>query len=199
MPRAAASELFPLYRSHTQARLLAYVLLSPDQERTVGEIASAIGASLSTTSKELDRLVRAGLLHDRRFGPARLVRANLNSPLVPPTTELSLRTYGPTFVVEQEFRELSGVAQVLIFGSWAARYLGVAGSPPADIDVLVVGRPDRDAMYEAAQRAEQRIGRPVNTTVRSATAWEQATDRFIQQLKQGPLVQVLGAAEAVDV
>jgi DNA-binding transcriptional ArsR family regulator len=155
--RSHAPELFPLFRSRLQGELLAYVLISPEVERSASDIAEAVGAPLSSVSRELDRLVRAGLLAERRVGRARLVKANADAPTVAPTTELVLHTFGPPFVLAEEFSGLRGAEEVYVFGSWAARYLGRPGQPPADVDVLVVGRPDRLAMYEAAQRAETRL------------------------------------------
>ncbi|HMG31496.1 MAG TPA: hypothetical protein VK585_15395 [Jiangellaceae bacterium] len=191
MARAAVPELFPLFRSRLQGELLAYVLMSPDRERTASDIAAAIAAPLSTTSRELDRLVRAGILTERRLGRARLVSANLETPTLGPVTELALHTFGPRWVIEDEFEGLSGAEEIWIFGSWAARYAGQPGPPPGDVDVLIVGRPDRTAMYEAAQRAETRLGKPVNTTVRSARSWREEPDAFVRRLRDRPLVPVI--------
>jgi predicted nucleotidyltransferase len=55
--------------------------------------------------------------------------------------------------VAEEFPGLQGAEHVLIFGSWAARYHQHPGKPPRDLDVLVVGRPSRDEVYDAADRA----------------------------------------------
>lgn len=57
---------------------------------------------------------------------------------------------------------VAGAAQVVIFGSGAARYAGEAGPPPHDIDVLVVGKVDRADLYDAADRAQARLGIEVN-------------------------------------
>jgi hypothetical protein len=54
----------------------------------------------------------------------------------------------------------------------------------------VIGRPSRDALYEAALRAERRLGRQVNVTVRSKAAWQSAEDGFAKQLRRSPLVSV---------
>lgn len=190
MPRASAPELLPVFRSAVQGELLAYVLLAPETERSAGEIARALGAPLPTVSRELDRLVRAGVLTERRIGRARLISANRDSPLVPPLTELTVHLFGPRLVVEQEFAGIEGVEEIWIFGSWAARYSGVQGRPPADVDVLVVGRPDRAAMYDAAERCEARLGIPVNTTVRTMEKWRTDPDSFAQQVQEGPMVRV---------
>ena len=89
------------------------------------------------------------------------------SPLTGPLTELLLRSFGPRQVVAEEFAELGGIEAAYLFGSWAARYAGLRGRAPADIDVLVIGAPDRDDLDEAAQRAGSRLAREVNVTIRS--------------------------------
>ncbi len=79
-----------------------------------------------------------------------------------------------------------------LFGSWAARYEGVRGRPPADIDVLVIGRPDRDDVDEAAQQAGARLAREVNVTIRSAQWWAEGQDSFHHEVRRRPIVSVLG-------
>jgi len=72
-----------------------------------------------------------------------MVRANASNRLVEPLTELLFLSWGPLQVVGDEFSELPGAERVLVFGSWAARYLQRPGPPPRDLDVLVVGHPAR--------------------------------------------------------
>lgn len=92
-------------------------------------------------------------------------------------------TFGPHVVISEEFAELPDTELVLIYGSWAARYHGQRGRPPADVDVLVVGSPDRTAMHNAAARAERRLDRPVNPVLCSRTRWATATDPLVQEIK----------------
>jgi len=75
-----------------------------------------------------------------------------------PLTELISHAFGPRSVIGEEFASLPGEPSVAIFGSWAARYLQQHGPPPHDLDVLVVGRPAREAVYDAADRAQHRPG-----------------------------------------
>lgn len=81
-----------------------------------------------------------------------------------------------------------------IYGFWAARYEGVAGPPPNDVDVLVIGDVPRRDMYEAAERAEQRLGLPVNPALCSRERWLTAADPLIQQVRTAPLTWVTGQA-----
>ncbi len=56
-------------------------------------------------------------------------------------------------------RQQDEIEQLMIYGSWAARCEGEAGPSPNDIDLLVIGRPDRDEVHEAALRAQQQSQR----------------------------------------
>jgi hypothetical protein len=59
------------------------------------------------------------------------------------------------------------------------------------LDVLIVGEPARQAVYDAADRAQQRVRMPVNPVIRTGDAWRQAADPLVQQIQSGPLVTVL--------
>jgi hypothetical protein len=49
----------------------------------------------------------------------------------------------------------------------------------------------RQDVYDAADRAEQRLGMPVNPVIRTAEAWREAADPLIQQIQSSPFVPVL--------
>ena len=192
--RNDAPRLLPVLRSQHQADLLAKLLLHPEQEFTIADLTRGLRMPQSTVSGEVRRLADAGILVVRPVGRSRLVRANVSSRLVGPLTELIVLTYGPHVVVADEFGDLQDVASVVIFGSWAARYRGERGLPPNDVDVLVVGAPDRVAMYGAAERAELRLGRPVNPIVCSRAQWAHPTEPFIVEIKSRPYVTVIDDA-----
>jgi DNA-binding Lrp family transcriptional regulator len=193
--RNEAPPLVPIFRSQHQGYLLATLLLHPGREYTITELAKLVGAPLSTVHREIERLVQAGILRGRVVGRARLLSANPQSRLGGPLTELVAVTYGPLAVVSEEFGTIDNVDLVLICGSWAARYRGEAGPPPQDIDVLVVGAPARSTVYDAAERARQRLDIPVNSILSSRHRWLVATDALIQQIKSSPSVVVVDRGE----
>lgn len=167
------------------------ILLHPDVEYTLSELAVTLGMPLSTVQREVNRLSSAQLIRERRVGRSRLVSADMSSRYTRPLAELVTLAFGPHFVIGEEFRSLGAVA-VAIYGSWAARYEGVAGHPPHDVDVLVIGEVPRRDAYEAAERAEQRLGLPVNPVLCSQARWLAATDPLIQQIRTAPIVWVVG-------
>jgi predicted nucleotidyltransferase len=189
--RSAAPALLPVFRSQLQADILAALLLDPGREYSMTDLAQRFSAPLSTVHGEVGRLIEAGLLSRRSVGRSALIRANPANRLVGPLAELLLLSWGPLQVIADEFAALENAEQVLIFGSWAARYHQRPGPPPHDLDVLVVGEPARQAVYDAADRAQQRLGMPVNPVIRTSDAWRQASDPLVQQIQSGPRVPVL--------
>ena len=155
-----------------------WLLLHPDQEYGVSELAERLGVPLSTLHREVVRLDRAGLIASRTLGRNRLVRADLSHPAAAALTALLEVTFGPRAVVGEEFA-IDGADLVVVFGSWAARYAGEAGPPPHDIDVLVVGKVDRADVYEAADRAQARLGIQVNPVIRTARQWQDPSEALV--------------------
>ena len=126
--RSEAPALLPILRSRHLAEILTVLLLHPDVEYTLSELAATIGLPLTTVQREVTRLSNAQLIQERRVGRSRLVSADLSSRYARPLTELVTLAFGPHFVIGEEFGSLGAVA-VAIYGSWAARYEGVEGHP----------------------------------------------------------------------
>lgn len=185
--RTSAPPLLAVFRSQLQGELLARVMLGPEGA-TITDLATDLGAPVSTVQREVDRLERAGILRTHRHGRGRLVSVNDANPAVRPLRELVTIAFGPRQVVEDEFAGLTGIEGLYLFGSWAARSSGVEGQAPGDVDVLVVGQPDRDDVYDAADRAQRRLHREVNATVISADRWASGDEPFLQGIRSHPLV-----------
>lgn len=140
---------------------MARVLVDPDARYSLADLVNWSKTSMPTVQREINRAENAGLVTTEKVGPTRLVQANPGHPLYATMRQLILATYGPPAIITEEFAGIEGADTVLLFGSWAARYLGEAGRAPNDIDVLVIGRADRDEVDDAAARAERRICLPV--------------------------------------
>ncbi len=167
-----------------------WLYLHPDTEYGVSDLAERLGVPLSTLHREVVRLDEADLVTSRTLGRNRLIRANTSHPAAAALTQLLELSFGPRAVIGEEFA-IPGARQVVTFGSWAARYAGVAGPPPHDIDVLVVGTVDRADLYEAADRASSRLGIDVNPVVRSSTQWSDPEDPLVEQIRGSAYVVVL--------
>lgn len=189
--RSVAPAVLPIFRTHNQGEILALVLDDPEREWTVSELAAATGAALTTIQSEISRLESGDLVTSRKVGRTRLVRANTSNPIIAPLTQIVLLSFGPKVVIAQEFASLAA-DHIVIFGSWAARISGIAGKTPDDIDVLIVSDSvKRSDAYAAAERAQERLGRPVNPAIRSTADWQSpSSDPLLDELLRRPYVDV---------
>ena len=196
MNRSSAPSLLPILRSQQQGEILALLLGDPDRELSLTEISQLTGAPHPSTYREVQRAEQAGLVTTRKVGNTRLVRANASSPYYAGLADVLTRAFGVPAVLADLLRPVKGIDEAYIYGSWAARHAGEPGRRPVgDIDVLVLGTPDRDQLYQALGLAEGKLGRQVQATVRDADWLNSGSGSFHESVTSRPLLKLaLGSA-----
>jgi len=189
--RSPAPPLLPILRSQQQGEILALLLGDPDLELSLTEISQRTGAPHPSVHREVQRAEQVGLVTTRKIGNTRLVRANTASPYYAGLADVLTRAFGVPAILADVLRRVPGVDEAYIYGSWAARHEGQSGQRPVgDIDVLVLGDPDRDQLYEALSAAEERLGRPVQATVRDAGWLRSGLGSFHQSVTSRPMLKL---------
>lgn len=140
--------------------------------------------------REVTRLLDGGVLVERTVGRSRLVRANVDYPLLRPLTEMVQAGYGPVRVLSDLLRNQRGVREAYIFGSWAARRAGVSGPPPRDIDLVVVGDATQRELHALAAMATKDLGQDVNITRVDPAAWLDQTNAFVKTIRSRPMTPI---------
>jgi DNA-binding transcriptional ArsR family regulator len=187
--RTEAPLLAPIFRSDGQARLLSVLLLTGEFSLT--DLAKYANLAYPTAHREVGRLLEAGILAERLVGRTRIVSANEASPLVPPLRDILLISSGPVALLAEKFDPIAEIEFAFLYGSFAARMLGVAGPSPHDIDVMVIGSPDAEAVYDACARVEDAVRRPVNPTILTRVEAE-SDSGFLTHVFANPTVPVIG-------
>ena len=191
MDRQPAPALLPILRSQQQGEILALLLGDPELELSLTEIAARLSVPHPSVYREIQRAEQAGLVTSRKIGNMRLVRANTSSPYYSGLAEILTRAFGVPAVLAEALRDVSGITAAYIYGSWAARHEGkTAQRPVGDIDVLILGEPDRDQLYAALSTAEQRLARPVQATIRDSTWLESGSGAFHDTITSRPLLRL---------
>ena len=190
MKTTVEASLLPILRSRGQAEILCAGLANPNREWTLGELAKVSGQSLPTVQREVERAELAALVESRRMGRQRLVKAG-PSQIAIMLANLLLWSYGPKFVIAEEFAGIKGIDRLFIFGSWAARYHGVDGYPPQDLDILVIGDANLSDVFRAAHAASNKLQLEVNPKLFSHTWWENKTGSgFRMEIERRPIVEI---------
>ena len=189
MDKSPAPSLLPIFRSQQQAELLALILGDPSVEHTLTDLSAQTGTPYASVHREIERAESAGLTISRLVGRTRLVRANEASPYFVGLADVLVKAFGAPWVLANALAHIAGIDHAYIYGSWAARASGEAGQRPVgDIDVLILGKPDRDTLYAAASNAEQRLGRSIQITIRASDWLTTGSGTFYDTVVARPMV-----------
>jgi predicted nucleotidyltransferase len=178
-------------RSRVRERVLLEFFAKPGTSAHVREMARRVKASAPTVGAELAELARLGVLKTETVGRSLVYSIDERSPLPEEIRALVQKTIGIEGLIATAFEGLAGVDAAYIFGSYAAG-TGRAGS---DVDLLVVGRPNRVALSEKLAPVERTIGRDVNVVTKTeAQVRERRSggDPFWRQVLGKPMIHVAG-------
>ena len=179
-----------LLGSSTVRRNIVRLLFSGTVERMhLRAIARAVGTSAGTAARELKRLEAAGLIERQREGNQVYFSLARGSPILEPFSDIVRKTIGVPSTVRRSLAGLAGVERAVIFGSYARG----TDKPDSDIDLLIIGNPDRDELTDRLERAGHEVGRPVNEVVMSSAELEARRargDGFVASIDAGPVIEV---------
>lgn len=161
MHQSLASILFPAYRR----RVLALLLLRPEEALHGREIARRTGLPAGTITRELTKLAQAGLLKREKRGNQQVYSAETGASIFTEVASILRKTSGMADVLVQALAPLAPALRVaFVFGSMA-QGRETAGS---DIDVMLIGDVGFGQAVEALHPAQSVLGREVNAQVLSA-------------------------------
>jgi predicted nucleotidyltransferase len=180
----------PIISSKTRRRLLARTLLAPEREFHLRELIRATGLAPRTVQMEVNRLVVAGILVERRSGNRRYLRANEGHPFFRPLRELLAKGEGLVGVIRDVLGK-DGVDLTFVFGSIAEG----SANATSDIDLLVVGDIGLREAVRRLEEAQEQLGREINPVVwtRQEFKRRRATgDHFLTRVLSGARLMVVG-------
>ena len=178
-------------RSRVRDRILLEFFARPGSPAHVREMARRVNASAPAVGAELAQLARLGILQTQTVGRSLVYSINERSPLVGEIRGLVQKTIGIEGLIRKAIEGLPGIDAAYIFGSYAAG----ADKAQSDVDLLVVGRPDRVALSEELAPVERAIGRDVNVVTKTEAQLRERRrggDAFWRQVLGKPMIHVAG-------
>lgn len=180
---------FGLFGPAARRAVLSRTFLDPSREYHLRELVRLTGMAPRTIHQEVEKLVRADLLAERRDGNRRYLRANERHTLFRPIREIVLKTDGLADVLRDALGS-EGIDFALVYGSIAAAEPR-AGS---DVDLLVVGSVGLKEAVRRLRPAQDTLGREINPNV-----WTQAEygrrrregDPFLGRILDGSMIPVI--------
>lgn len=181
--------LFGNYRK----KVLSQLLLNPNVDYHVRELARLTGTVAGTLHKELARLAAAGLLLRKEQGNQVRYQANQQCPVFPELAGLLRKTTGAAEILSNALMPLKP-AVAFLFGSLASG--GETAS--SDADVMVITDASFADVVRATYPAQAGLGREVNPAVYSAPEFKrrmQEQDPFIAELLSKPKIFLIGTQD----
>jgi len=177
-----------------QQRVLGTLFANPERSFYGNELLRLTASGKGALQRELDRLVKAGLVTVRSIGNQKHYQANPEAPIFEELRGIAVKTFGVGDVVREALRPLARkISAAFIYGSVAKR----ADTTRSDIDLLVVSESlGYQDLIRALQPAERQIGRTISPTLYSAA--ELANKRsgkgsFVTRILEQPKIFLVGS------
>ncbi len=185
-----AEMLFGAYRR----KVLALLLLRPDERFHVRGIARLTGVSVGSLHRELALLARAGLLVRRKEGRQVYYHANRQSPIFAELAGIFRKTAGLADVIRAALLPLVDQIELsFIFGSVAQG----KERNDSDIDLFILGDVSFATIAAALVDLHEQLGREINPVIMSTTEFSEKNgiDPFLQRITKEAKIYVTGGAD----
>ncbi len=177
--------------SSTRAELLGLFFNNPDDRFYLREIARHIGKDAAGIKRELDNLVKIGLLAKEKRGIQKYYYANKNSPIFSEMKGLIFKTTGAQGAMKASLSRLKGVKTAFIYGSYAK------GSEKEDsnINLMVIGQANITELNDMVMGLEEKLKRDIDYLVFDEQEYrkrKELKDPFIRELLKGKKIFLVG-------
>ncbi len=183
--------LSTLITSKVRLRLVVLFLTHPEERFYQKQLIRDLHMSSAQLQQELRRLEDAGFLISSRESNTRYFSVNKASPIYPELKSIAFKTVGLADFLRDSLAEIGPVEIALIYGSVAKNVERMR----SDVDLLVIGDIDTDALHEAIDAAEAAIGREINPTVYTRSEWDgrvKIGQAFVTDILAGPKIFLIG-------
>ena len=182
----------------TRRGVLAATLLQPGKWWYLSEIADHIGTRVSSLQREVEALVRTGILERRIDGRRTYVKANENSPIFTELHGLMEKTSGILpLLIEETARLKNKIKWAFVYGSVARGEADAA----SDVDVMLIGAVSTMEIVPAFRRVEKVVGRPINETIFSERDFLDSLKKknhFLRTVLRGNKIMLKGPEDELD-
>jgi len=147
-------------RSKVAIKLLDYYFLNPDAQHYINELARILELDPKNTETKLKEFEKRGLFKSEFRGKERYFFLAKDSPLLEHYRQIFLKTYGIEKRLKDMLRDVKGLNEAYIFGSYAANKMDSS----SDIDVLAIGSHSVLELQRLIAKLQKDTAREFNVT-----------------------------------
>ena len=187
-----AKQLIELMFAAYRRRLLAQLLLRPDEKFHVRELGRMTGLPAGSIHRELKALSEAGLLLREHLGNQVHYQANPACAIYDELAGIFRKTVGLAGLVRDALAALAGRIDVaFVFGSLATG----RHTYSSDVDVMIIGDLTLVDVVKALSPVQDELRREINPVVMTAKKFKaqwRKDDRFVKRVMAEARIFVIG-------
>ncbi len=183
--------------SPTRQGILASLFLRPDKEWYLSELAASLGTGPSSLEREIDALVRVGILEKRVDGRRSYIKANQDSPIYPELHGLVEKTSGIVPMLREAIAPTKGLKIGFVYGSVARGEEGAA----SDVDLMLIGNLSTMDISPKLRAVEKAVGRQINPTVFSRDEFAKSLtqkNHFLRTVMRNKKIMLVGTEDELE-
>lgn len=132
--------------------------MNPQESLYVNELARKLSVDKRNLVKKIRELEKEGLLVSQQRGNLKLYSINNKFPLYKEYKNIILKTLGFEEKLKNTLKEIPGIKQVYIYGSYADNKMDIH----SDIDLLVIGEHNIISVQKRISRLQRELDREIN-------------------------------------
>jgi len=184
-------------KSRLRKKILAYFFTNPTANLYLREIASILKEDPGNLSKEFNKLVKQGFFVSFLRGNQKYFSLNTKHPLHKELKSVVSKTIGVEGALRNTLSKISGITLAFIYGSFA----GNKENSVSDIDLFIVGSPDKDMVMGKIEVVEKSLQREINYNIYPEKEFNERLkkmDSFLINIIKGRKIILKGALDGIS-
>ena len=182
----------------TQQKVLGLLFGKPDERFYTNEIMRRVAMGRGTVSRELERLVGAGIISITREGNQNHYQANANNPVFRELVNIVKKSFGVADEIKAKLKPLDdNIELAFIYGSVSKG----SETKSSDIDLMLIGD---DLSYglvvELLMPLEESLHRSINPTIyemKDFLAKLKNDNSFVTRVMEQPKIMIKGSEDDI--
>lgn len=174
-----------------RAELLGLFFTNPEQSFYMQEIGRILNKKPGCFQKTINNMEKEGILVSEYKANARYFKVNKEYPLYQELKSIVFKTVGVVGSLRESLKQIKNIKFSFIYGSYAKS----AENYLSDIDLIVIGNIDEDALIKELDKMEKKIGREVNYRLYELKEFKQEIENrnpFLLEILKEKKVMIIG-------
>jgi predicted nucleotidyltransferase len=174
-----------------QTLILELFFNRPEKSYYFRELGKLIGKAPGVFQKDINELVKKGILLSERQANSRFFKLNPRHHLHGEFKSIFLKTVGAVGKLKERLKGLKEIDLAFVFGSFARNQ----ADQFSDVDLMIIGNPDEDQLITIISKIESELDREVNYCIFSPLDFKKGLKErevFLLDILANPKIFIIG-------